>query len=46
MILRRKERNVTTDFEFAVVSIEIPVLASVVGRGGSFWQKAFGIKAS
>lgn len=36
LIFRRMERNVAGDFEFTVVRIEIPGLASVVGRGGSF----------
>lgn len=39
LIFRRMERNVTGDFEFTVVSIEFPVLASVVGRGRSFAEK-------
>ena len=46
LILRRRERNVTSDCELAVVSIEIPAWASVVARGGSAVGKSFSIRAS
>lgn len=40
LILRRRKRSVTSNFEFAVVSIEILVLALVVGKGGSFCRES------
>lgn len=40
MILRRRKKNVTSDFALAIVSIEILVLALVLGRGGSFCRES------